>query len=640
MWYLLLLEILALLIPAEKKSNTFQPLFPISVEGKMGFIDSTGRVVIEPQFRAVNDFSEGLCAVRVDGLYGFIDATGKMIIDPKFDYATYFKEGLALAYKGGKAIFIDSSGNQAFDFPLRWASEFKNGRAKVNTFSERQGMINKHGKLVIDTLYQSLSNFVDGYSIVEGINHQPYDSDEKPQRFEVGIIDSSGVATVPYGVYSNLSYLREGYVAFEIPSKSKRKESQEGLMDCNGKIIYLLPERDGWISGGVHEGIFRVSLSKSKRSDEQYDVYVNLKGEKILDDKKYEFGHDFSNGRAFVNDNDNMVSMIDTKGRILLKDKFLSVEQQEFKNGRALVKTSDGWGVIDTSGVYILEPVFPGASECRLAGDVLIVDEIQYLDTADVYKFSVVNLKGEVIISESLEYVDNNGFVNGLLRAASDNLLRYYNRKGEIVWQEEFWEPALAQPLNVDFMIRGYFCAPYNFTGHGSSGENSATREIGRFNDFPIGLLSVVAKPDESVAMEGRIKGMRVYVANATGDTINFNAQDSRLNMKIQALDAEGKWRDIEYLPSSWCGNSYHISSLPKNHFWQFDAPVYEGVFSTMLRIELEYISAGISVDSHSRREKEVRYIYSNEFPGKINPGQFWLKREYQRQGIMDPYNE
>ena len=30
--------------------------------------------------------------------------------------------------------------------------------------------------------------------------------------------------------------------------------------------------------------------------------------------------------------------------------------------------------------------------------------------------------------------------------------------------------------------------------------------------------------------------------------------------------------------------------------------------------------------------------IYSNEFQGSINPAQFWRKRGYTPQGLMDPY--
>lgn len=639
MLYILFLYMVGLLFPTDQYQNAQSALFPIFVEDKIGFIDSTGRVVIQPRFRAANNFSEGLCAVRIDGLYGFIDGTGKTVIPLQYDYATYFKEDLAIVYKNGKAFFIDKDGNKAFNFSFEGASAFEGGRSFVHTKTGKKGVIDRTGKLVIDTLYRELSPFVNGFAIAEGIHHQPYESEKGPQKLEIGIIDSNGVLTVPFGKYSELSDMSEGFVVFKLPAKRNERDAREGIIDCRGNVVYLMPDHSGWIDGGVHQGIFRLNLPKSKRSDVYNDVYFDLKGKKIFGDKNFQYGEDFSDGRAFVED-DKRVSVIDRTGRFIVREKFLSASANGFEHGRALVRTSEGWGVIDTTGTYILKPVFPQASEATLINDVVIINESKYYDSVVDYKHSVISLKGEVIISGQLQYVDHNGFVNGLLRAVKDNLFLYYNMNGDIVWEQELWDPALPHPFNIDFMTRGYFCAPYEFTGHGSSGENSATRKIGVFNDFQSGVLSVVAKPTETVVISKVRKGMRVYIANMSSDTISFNAQDSRLNMKVQAKDFEGNWRDIEYLPSSWCGNSYHITQLPSDHFWQFDAPVYQGIFPTVLRIELEYIDPAKSPNEPQRHNKNVRFIYSNEFMGSINPGQLWRKEGYRPNGIMDPYNE
>ncbi|MBL7973292.1 MAG: hypothetical protein JNJ85_00170 [Candidatus Kapabacteria bacterium] len=108
--------------------------------------------------------------------------------------------------------------------------------------------------------------------------------------------------------------------------------------------------------------------------------------------------------------------------------------------------------------------------------------------------------------------------------------------------------------------------------------------------------------------------------------------------MKVQALNSKGEWKDIEYLPSSWCGNSYHTLTLNSKHYWTFLTPVYEGEFKTKLRIELKYIDP--TDKSEKRRDKNEITVYSNEYEGSINPGQFWNKREYYPSGLMDPYND
>lgn len=113
-------------------------------------------------------------------------------------------------------------------------------------------------------------------------------------------------------------------------------------------------------------------------------------------------------------------------------------------------------------------------------------------------------------------------------------------------------------------------------------------------------------------------------------DTIFFDAQDSRLTMKLQAIDRNGDWRDIEYLPSSWCGNSYHFLYLPTDHYWKFVIPVYHGKIKTRIRAALSYKKSIVGASL---------WLYSNEFEGSINAGQFSKLPKYSPKGIMDPYN-
>jgi hypothetical protein len=51
---------------------------------RVGYIDSSGRVVIQPQFDYADDFSEGLAAVTIGTKSGYIDKTGKIAIKSQF----------------------------------------------------------------------------------------------------------------------------------------------------------------------------------------------------------------------------------------------------------------------------------------------------------------------------------------------------------------------------------------------------------------------------------------------------------------------------------------------------------------------------------------------------------------------------
>lgn len=88
------------------------PDLPVWHRGKQGYIDKTGKFVINPQFDGAGDFSEGLARVCIGGSYppccggkwGYIDRTGKILINPQFDYAEDFSEGLAVVDIGAKCL--------------------------------------------------------------------------------------------------------------------------------------------------------------------------------------------------------------------------------------------------------------------------------------------------------------------------------------------------------------------------------------------------------------------------------------------------------------------------------------------------------------------------------------------------------
>ncbi len=194
---------------------------------------------------------------------------------------------------------------------------------------------------------------------------------------------------------------------------------------------------------------------------------------------------------------------------------------------------------------------------------------------------------------------------------------------------------AVPQPLNINFKNRGYFYAasPYlsSTAGFGGWGESeNGYQHVDPSSNFEKEKLSVVVDTSKPRVLWERYRGYTLYVVNTQADTLFFQAQDSRLNMKLQAQDKNGVWKDIEYLPSSWCGNSYHLLYLPAEHYWEFTVPQYEGKMKTRIRVALQW---------KPDREGEEHWVYSNEFEGSINRAQFTKILKYTPNGLMDPYN-
>jgi hypothetical protein len=83
-------------------------------DGKFGlcrYVDrKTQRELIPPRYELAGSFSEGLAAVRIDGRFGYIDASGAVVIAPSFEFAGAFHNGLAEIVVDDKAGVIDRTG--------------------------------------------------------------------------------------------------------------------------------------------------------------------------------------------------------------------------------------------------------------------------------------------------------------------------------------------------------------------------------------------------------------------------------------------------------------------------------------------------------------------------------------------------
>ena len=97
-------------------------LAPVQTNGKWGFIDMTGKVIIPLQFDEADSFSEKLAAVQTDDKWGYINRTGTFVITPQFDDARHFSENLAAARSGNRWGYITKKGS--FEIPPAYANAY------------------------------------------------------------------------------------------------------------------------------------------------------------------------------------------------------------------------------------------------------------------------------------------------------------------------------------------------------------------------------------------------------------------------------------------------------------------------------------------------------------------------------------
>lgn len=166
-------------------------LAAVKINGKWGYINKIGKLVIKAQFDYANDFSDNLALVRISGKYGYINKSSEFVINPRFDYggqirATFFwkelvsiynrksdnegfTEGLSvIAIKNGDILkfgYIDKSGKLTINPQFDDAHDFSEGLAAVE-INGKWGYIDKTGKFVINPTFDIADDFSGGLAKV------------------------------------------------------------------------------------------------------------------------------------------------------------------------------------------------------------------------------------------------------------------------------------------------------------------------------------------------------------------------------------------------------------------------------------------------------------------------------------------
>lgn len=258
--------------------------FQSQVDGqtKWGYMDGTGKVVIQPQFLGADFFADGRARVQANNnskgcvCWGYIDETGKMVIEPQFQGGEYmfsrsdnFADGLAVAtyYNasgGGKRVVIDKNGQVVFNVPEGTSinDQFSEGLVVISAGSPMHfGFMDKTGKTVIEPLdFWGAYGFQEGLAIVANVDNKYGFIDQTgkkvvKEQFDSARSFSEGLAAVKISdkwgfidktgqmviapQFSNAGDFSEGLASVETGDFSERKFF---VIDKSGKTVFALPK--------------------------------------------------------------------------------------------------------------------------------------------------------------------------------------------------------------------------------------------------------------------------------------------------------------------------------------------------------------------------------------------------------------
>ncbi len=320
-------------------------LAKITVNGKAGFIDPAGRIVIPAKFRDAGHFSEGLAPFEdKTGKWGFIDPKGKVVILPTFDWALSFREERALIQIKDKWGYIDRTGKVIVKPQFDHAGSFSEGLAQVQLYmvndayadkrqTYKSGYIDKNGVWIIEPKWDGGEDFRDGLAKV---GRDKFDENRRYRFSEAFFIDKTGRLAFDKDVSGGWSFYSEGLYV-------KEENGLYEVVDKAGKDVideiydYLIPFSEG--------------LAYFKNDGKK--GFIDRKGKVTFYTDLDVYGG-FKEGLAVVSDSRRRYGYIDKSGVVKIPLKFDSAFA--FHEGFALVAENRKTDYLDKAGKYIWKP--------------------------------------------------------------------------------------------------------------------------------------------------------------------------------------------------------------------------------------------------------------------------------------------
>lgn len=330
-------------------------------KGYWGYIDKSGKVAIRPTFDEAYSFSEGKAVVNENGKFYFCDRN-TMLQPIVGSYSRVFdlQEGVAVVMNDSLFGLIDSTGREIVKPTYQFLDNFENGIA-VFLENGNAGVLDKSGKVRIEARYDNVFRFDQNHYVVE-------------QNGLRGLLNLNGEMVI-MPRYSEIGYFSEGLAPVSLGGKWGFVDSRgTEIIQCefasvergfeNG--VAYVSKNDRWLL--VHKG----DTLKLPEYDEilpfygfaaafrkgNYWGFLNEFGEESIE-AQYEELIFSKGGLCFglkTRGDTAAYALINPYGKEIVTAKYTDIVR--FTEGRAAVRTHQGWGFIDENGTELVRPQY------------------------------------------------------------------------------------------------------------------------------------------------------------------------------------------------------------------------------------------------------------------------------------------
>ncbi|MCO6487493.1 MAG: WG repeat-containing protein [Phaeodactylibacter sp.] len=598
---------------------------------RYGFIDGEGEVVIQPRFRNVSFFSQGLAPAREEAYWGFIDTLGRWAIKPKYDYASPFVDGLARVYRNGQECWMDTEGGE-------WNSDTWH-RRKLDEF----GVVRQEegGGMTLHFDGQELSlppgdnpGWKQGaYIAIERFATMP----DGQRKILFGVIDTSGQVAVPFGKFGKV------WPFFQGRALASRYDTAIGrsdyfLIDTAGEFIRAVARSDSQllnISPGPDGRLFSATYQNEK--GQFCHNLLNRKGEWLLERDTMVNIQPLGYGLAAVHYRTppeywlaNEQGLCCTEAPLQQLRPFSRAANSRYLYGR---EASGNWVRFDTNGVEA------PASGLRVL-DTIEGAQLYGLYCGNLATFGIKK-KGEParigllhtekglllppVYQEILPQCRGEKLSNSptVIAVKKDGVISYLREDGEPLWQSGQLPEKKLLPYDVDERV------PMTY-------EVRCTFKMSWWLRLFTGKTKFFRAWYFKRPFQKQYRSYNLYLMNDGPDTLVLSARNmGQLSIHLEAQDEQGEWRRIDQCVGCDMVAVNAVKRLPPGHFWAFRVPKMEGAIPTKLRYVATYSlpkevtppRADTLPDGRQVRYpvklKGERKLYSRTFRGGVNPAQF-----------------